>query len=262
MPGLEGLQTRFAKGLLTAGDDPAHLFRGDPALTARRFALYRGNLTANWDRSLGIAYPVLRKLVGAELFRGLAREYGRAVPFVEGDLNRFGESLADFLQDFLPVADYPFLPDMVRLEWALHRAHYAADTPALSLTALAEVGADTLGEMHLCLREACTLLRSSWAIAQVWKAHQPEGPPWPEDIAKSSLCLVCRPRWRPEVIALSPGDYEALRALEDGESLGVALETATVVDPDFSPAHALPAWLQAGIFTNNRSAEANIENRA
>ncbi len=248
MSELAHLQTRFATGLLTAGDNPAELFRGDPARSARRFALYRGNLTANWDKSLGNAYPVLRKLVGDDFFRAMAREFGRARPHAEGDLNRFGAGLATFLEDFAPVADLPYLPDMARLEWALHRIHYGVDALALSLAAFAAMGAEVLDGLRLRLREGCTLLCSRWSILAIWQAHQPDGPPLPRDIAQRSRYVVCRPRWRSQVMPLSFGELTALQLLEEGAALGAALEQAADADPDFDPASALPRWLEAGLF--------------
>lgn len=257
MSELVRLQARFAAGLLTAGDNPTALFRGDPSLTARRFALYRGNLTANWDKCLGNAYPVLRQLVGEEFFRALAREFGRARPFAEGDLNRLGDGLASFLEHFAPVADYPYFPGIARLEWLLHRAHYAADAAALDLSALTSMDAETIDTLPLRLREGCALLRSPWDVVGIWRAHQTDGPPWPEDIAQPSYCLVCRPAWRAEVMLLSLGEHAALQALASGAALGAALEAAIDADPGLDPAEVLPRWLHAGIFSTPFSTEAN-----
>lgn len=257
MSDLAALQSRFAAGLLTAGDAPTDLFRdpgaADPHRLARRFALYRGNLTANWDKALASAYPVLKRLVGEEFFRALAREYGRATPLVDGDLNRFGGRLADFLDGFPPVADYPYMPDLARLEWALHRAHWGADTPALDLMEVARLDAERLDALRLRLRELCTLLRSPWAVFAIWQAHQlvhesQASPAWPTDLAQPSWCLVCRPRWRAEVLPLSPGGFAALHAVADGAPLGAALEAGAATETDFDPAGTLPVWLHAGIF--------------
>ena len=248
MAELAGLQGRFAASLLAPGDYPAELFRGDPALCERRFALYRGNLTANWDRSLGNAYPVLKTLVGEEFFRALARAFGRAAPSVEGDLNRFGDGLADFLEDFAPVADYPYLPDVARLEWALHRAHYGVDDRALSLETLARLDSAALDGLALRLRKVCTLLRSPWAVLDIWQAHQPGGPALPRDISRTSHCLVCRPNWRAEVLPLSPGEFATLQTVDNGASLGAALEAGATTDAGFDPSIALPRWLQADVF--------------
>lgn len=249
MSELMRLQARFAAGLLTAGDDPTALFTGDPIRAARRFALYRGNLTANWDKSLANAYPVLRQLVGEAFFRALAREFGRERPLAEGDLNRFGEGLVDFLEHFAPVANYPYFPDIARLEWLLHQAHYAADTPALDLSALGSIDADSLETLTLRLREGSTLLHSHWDVVGIWQAHQDAEIPWPADIAQPSHSLICRPQWRAEVMPLQPGEHAALQAITNGASLGAALEAACDVDADFDPKLTLPRWLQMGVFS-------------
>lgn len=256
---LARLQARFAAGLLTAGDNPVALFRedgtGDPERTRRRFALYRGNLVANWEKALANAYPVLKRLVGNEFFRALAREYGRAMPLEEGDLNAFGRGLASFLDDFAPVAEYPYMADMARLEWALHLAYYGADEASLSLEALAAMDAETLDGLRLRLRQVCTLIQSRWAVVGIWQAHQQPGqaPAWPADIRRPSQCLICRPRWRAELLELSPGELAALRAITEGAPLGAGLETGADADPTFDPAAALPRWLQSGIFNTIQS---------
>ena len=252
---LARLQARFAAGLLTAGDDPTELFCSDAARSARRFALYRGNLTANWERSLGNAYPVLLRLVGEEFFRALGREFGRARPLTVGDLNCFGDGLPEFLDSFGPVADFPYVPDMARLEWALHRAHYAADMPALDFAALAAMDANGLDTVQLRLRAPCTLLCSGWDIVGIWQAHQVQTPDWPADVGQPSRCLVHRPRWRTEVMPLTPGAFNALLAIADGASLGAALEAGAQADECFDPAAALPRWLEVGVFAATASSD-------
>ncbi len=244
---LAAIQARFAEGLLAGGDNPTALFRGDAALLERRFALYRGNLTANWENALRNAYPVIRQMVGDEFFRALAREYGRAIPLQEGDLNRFGQHLPDFLDTFAPVADFPYLPDMARLEWALHRAHQAADTPALTAQTLAAMDMDAIDALRLALHPATTTLHSHWAVADLWQAHQPDGPPWPTELRRECWMVACRPDWRAQLRTLTPGEHAALCAIAAGETFGAALDAAAATEPDFDPAHALPHWLQAGL---------------
>ena len=41
------------------------------------------------------------------------------------------------------------MPDLARLEWALHRAHSGADTPALDLQELAALDAESLDRLRL-----------------------------------------------------------------------------------------------------------------
>jgi hypothetical protein len=56
----------------------------------------------------------------------------RRMAVAGSDLNFFGARFAGFLAGFEPLADYPYLPDMARLEWAVHlRPTMRADAPAL-----------------------------------------------------------------------------------------------------------------------------------
>lgn len=248
-PTLAELQRSFAAALLAGGDPAPTLFRGPAERNARRFGLVRGNLLANWHNALGNAFPVLRALVGEAFFRGLARRYGRAHDFGEGDLNRFGSAFAAFLDEFAPAREIPYLGAVARLEWALHCAHYAADAPALEGAALGELGAGRLDALRLRPRPGVRLLQSEWAIGRIWRAHQPHGAAaLPADPREQSRVLVFRPRWRVELCEIEPAEFAALAALFAGEPLGAALEAACAADHGFDPARALPRWLEQALF--------------
>ena len=246
---LRSQQARFADGLLDGGLDPCELFRGDQALAARRFALYRGNIAANWTRALSNAYPVLEALVGEQFFHALAREFGRRNEFREGDLNRFGAPLADFIDDFGPLREHRYMGDVARLEWAVHSAHFAADAPALERAIVTRLDTETLTSMSLALRPGTALLRSDWAIGAIWLAHQSVPcAALPNDPARPSRIVVHRPAWKVQVRELDSGEFAALSALCDGAALGSALESALDAQPDFDPAQALTRWLADRLF--------------
>jgi hypothetical protein len=241
---------RFGAGLLQPGAEPLDLFQGGAERAGPRFALYRGNLTANWERCLGNAYPVLRQLVGEEFFLGLAKEYGRRHAATSGNLNAFGEHFAEFLAAFPPAAAYPYFPDVARLEWAVHSAFYSADSFVLTAADLAGLGADAIEHAPVRLRPGHALLASEWAIAELWHAHQsPQARPLPQDLASPCQVLVYRPAWRVQVRPVSPGEGAALALLAGGATLAAALETGLDTDPDFDPGAALQAWLAQGLLT-------------
>lgn len=226
------------------------LFKGDAGLAEQRLALYRGNLTAGWDKTLSAAYPVLRQLVGEEFFTALARAYGKQHPSETGDLNLFGAHFAEFLAGFPHVADYPYFPDMARLEWALHRAHYAPNAQALDASSLAQIDPEQLEQARLTLHPACALLSSEWDVVSIWQAHQPGNDgALPEDLAQPSRCIVVRPQWRAEVLPLNAASWKALARLQCGDTLGAALDAAFEADPAFDFGAGLQAWLQHGVFT-------------
>lgn len=225
MPSLREQQEAFGAALLEGGG-------------SARMAVYRGNVFGNWRGTLAGAYPVTRVIVGDPFFGALARAYGRARPSRSGDLNEFGEGLAAFLETFPDTQDLPYLPDVARLEWLVHRAYYAADARAFEPERALEAR----------LAPACGLLESAWPLAAIWQAHQPGGDPASVDLAAGpERVLVLRPAWRVEVRALTRGDFHFLAGL--GGGLGAALEAAVAADAQFHPATALARWVREGVLT-------------
>ncbi|MHA4870189.1 MNIO family bufferin maturase [Duganella sp. PWIR1] len=220
--------------------------------TAYRYALYRGNLTETWTKTLAAAYPVVLALLGEEFFGGLARAYGRAHPSDDGDLNRFGAHFATFLRDFPHVADFPYLPDMATLEWQVHRAHYAPQAQALSAAQLAAIAPDQIEAAVFTLHPAVQLLASPWAVIPLWLAHQPDsGVDFPEDMATPSHGVLVRPAWRVGVQPLSAASHVALQVLQDGGNFGAALDAAFEHDDNFDVAASLQHWLAHAVLVDS-----------
>jgi len=243
-------QQAFSGALFDAGTEAQalSLFK-ESANTAARFALYRGNLSATWNKTLASAYPVLQALVGDEFFSALARAYGKAHPSEDGDLNRFGAHFAEFLEGFPHVAKYPYFPDMARLEWALHRAHYANDAAPLDAAVLTQLTPAQFDAARFSFHPACTLIASEWAVVALWQAHQPGADHrFPQRMDVRDYGLVMRPQWRAEVLPLSTAACAALTALQQRRTLGVALDAALEIDAEFDFSAQLRQWLQLGIF--------------
>jgi uncharacterized protein (UPF0276 family) len=248
---LAGSQQLFAGALFDPAQTPQALaqFKGDKEeQTDHRFALYRGNLSATWSKTLAAAYPVLQMLVGEEFFFGLAQAYGRAHPSDNGDLNRFGARFGDFLQDFPHVADYPYLPDMARLEWTLHRAHYAPSADGITPARLAALAPEQLEAARFTLHPACRPIASDWAVVPLWLAHQPEGASeFPADMAQPSHGLVLRPLWKTQLLPLGRASHAALAALAEGKDFGAALDAAFELDDGFDVAANLQQWMELAL---------------
>ncbi len=238
-------QQAFAQALFDAVHEQAianHLTSPD------RFALYRGNLTATWDKVLGAAFPVIRQLVGDEFFAALARAYGMAHPSDNADLNHFGATFAGFLTHFEHVADFPYLPDMARLEWLLHRAHYAPDAEPLAADALSALSPEAFEEARFALHPACALFASSWATVALWQAHQSDsGIGFPANLTAPGTAVIVRPRWKSELLPIDAAAHAALQALTAGATMGAALDAAFEADDDFDLAANLKLWMEQGI---------------
>ena len=246
MPDLMSVQQEVAAALADSAriDDAVPLFAGDGPRVRARLAVYRNNVSANAMRALSAAYPIVRKLVGAEFFEGLARAYCDAYPSTSGDINEFGAQLAQFLAAFPPAQALPYLPDVARLEWLAHRAHYAADHPALDSAQLRHIDTKDFRRLRLKLHPAVGLLESRFPIYRIWEVHQDNyrGEVEVDLGSGAQSAIIYRPRFRAVVAVLASGELEFLDAIQRGEPLHRALDRALAVNAGFDLAACLQQW--------------------
>jgi uncharacterized protein (UPF0276 family) len=243
-------QQDFAAALFDPHTTAPAGFAGDAHAAAARMALYRGQQTGAWHKVLSAAFPVLRQLLGDEFFEGMSRAYGIAHPPEVADLNVFGAAMPAFLHSFASAADYPYLADMARLEWAVHRSYFAADADAVNAADLEAWSPAQFDAARFALHPAVSLFSSPWAVVSLWRAHH--GGAFPPSMAAAEQCVVARPRWQAEVIALDPARLAALRCLETGATVGAALDAALALQDDVDVAAALAQWLDAALLVGTK----------
>ena len=190
-------------------------------------------------------------MVGEEFFGGLARAYGAAYPSKSGDLTQFGACFAEFLRDFPHVAQYRYFPDVARLEWALHQAHYAVAAQPIDAAALLQLAPQQLDAARLEFHPACSLIACETAAVPIWRAHQTErAPVLPKALDVASFGLIVRPQWRADVLALSRAAHGLLACLQAGATLGEALDVALAIDAGFDFGSLLQQCLGAAVFAD------------
>jgi hypothetical protein len=189
-----------------------------------RLAIYHDAIRANWARALGAAYPVTRRLVGDAFFDTAAETYGLRHPSRSGDLGEFGDRFGDFLGTYGPAAALAYLPDVARLEWAVHESTAAADAPALDFAALTRVPGDRHGALRLRLHPAVRLLESPHPVVAIWEANQPDRDGTPARLEGGDRVLVARRGFDALPRSLAPSEWTLLGALARGLALGEACE--------------------------------------
>lgn len=216
---------------------------------AAGLAVYRANVAGNRAGALAGAYPVVRKIVGDGYFAQLCRAYGTRHPSASGDLNRYGDRFASFLADCDDVADLPYLPDVARMEWVAHLAHYAQDPADFDPRALASLAPERYASLRPRLAPACALLTSRWPLGRIWAVHQEDyRGEFDIDLGLGSdRILVHRPRWRASVSSLGAGDFHFLEAIGCEAELGAAFDAGLAADPAFDPSSALSRWIHARV---------------
>ncbi|NES20679.1 MAG: DUF2063 domain-containing protein [Symploca sp. SIO3E6] len=152
-----------------------HIKAAKDLTPAEGLAVYRGNIVGNLTQTLTSIYPVCCQLVGEKFFEATSAKFISQFPCFSPDLGDYGEEFPDFLTDFEPVANLPYLSDVARLEWFWHRVFIGEDTTGLDLKRLAEVPQERWGELifYLPKNSVVVLLKRylpwllSWLISKM-----------------------------------------------------------------------------------------------
>ena len=247
-------QQAFSRALLTADlplpPDVVGPTREKKA--QKRFAVYRNNVLVGLTEALVAAFPTIHQLVGDDFFRAMARVYIAARPPRSPMLVCYGSDFGDFLDQFEPLADLPFLGDVARLEHAWLRSYNAADAAPLDPQELESVAPERIGEIVFGFHPAAELIVSAHPVYSIWAAHKSEAPeaamagiePNPESV------LIARPHWDVSVISLPAGGGSFIRALMGGLPLAEAAERAATSDDSFDFVQNLGGLFETGALTS------------
>ena len=218
-------QTTFRLALLDAEiPAPPGLIDPNGRPAGKRFAVYRNNVAVGLSSALETGFPVLRKLLGDEFFAAMAGVFLRAHPPTSRLMMLYGVEMPAFLASFPPVAHLPYLPDVARLELALRRSYHAADRRAVAANALATLPPDQLMSTRLRLAAAVSVLQSAWPIHAIWRANT--APDAPAPVMRAEDVLILRPEFDPMPHLLGPGAAAFITALQAGQTIEAAAETA------------------------------------
>jgi hypothetical protein len=242
------LQTDFTAAVFDGRPEMIARVRAGNFRPAQHLQVYRNNVVESLTGALRAVFPVIEKLVGDGFFRYAAHEYLRAHRPRSGNLHEFGDAFAGFLAGFAPAAELPYLMDVARLEWAWHQAFHAADAPAFDLARLGAVPAERHAQLRFELHPSARLLASDFPVGRIFEVNQ-EGHDGDTnvDLAEGGTnILVIRRGLTVYVEALAAGEAELLTALAGQQSLGVAVEAALAMQPDFDLTSALADYLRRG----------------
>lgn len=218
------------------------------AQAARGLVAYRSNGHAMAERALRAAYPVIAAMLGDPSFELLTRDLWHAHPPRGGDLALWGDALPGFLQANDQLSDVPYLGDVARAEWALHRAASAADAEP-DLPSFARLASEDPQGLALSLSPGTTVIGSRYPVASLVTAHLHDSPSLAEAAQRlrdgiGELALAWRQGLRPRIAAVDPSAAALVQALQAGADLPGALDAACTADT-VPPAFDFSAWLTA-----------------
>jgi len=242
MLSLRDLQHSFAAHLFA--DEPESVLgwiRSDGIDPTARLAIYRNNLLEGFHRTLALEYPVVRRLVGQDYFRQLARAFLARHPSTSGDLHHVGAAFAEFLRLQFTDSEYLYLADVAALEWACQECLIAAEVDPFDPATLRNLDSQSYGMLRFTLRPTYRLVQSPFPILRIWQVNQPESAA-EESIDLDSgpdFLLVFRTPEGNHLRRLREDDYRLLAAFAAGHSLAEALELLLASSPGFDLGTAL-----------------------
>jgi hypothetical protein len=210
----------------------------------RRFAVYRNNVAIGLIAALEMRFPVVRRLVGDEFFRALARAFIASHKPTSPVLIQYGGGFPAFIAAFEPAREIDYLADVARLENAWVEAYHAAEANPMGVADLAAIEPERLGDLVFAFHPAVRLMRFAHPAASIWAAHQGPGEPGPPEIWAPEDALIVRPGADVAVRVLPAGGHDFALALQRGASLAEA--AAELTEAGIEPAPHLIGLVEAG----------------
>lgn len=245
---LARFQDDFAQALL-ATDSAA-----SPALAAvtaqPAFAIYRNTVLKGCIDALQANYPAVTRLVGEEWLRAAATIYARdALPGLPMLLH-YGADFADFLAQFEPAAELPYLPGVARLDRFWIEAHAAASENALAPAAVTPLASGNFFRVRLQPHAA-----TRWA----WFADAPIYTIWSRNRSDAIFdgdidwhaegALLTRPRDSVQWRALDRAGCAFLDACAASGTVADAAQAALEAQADADLGRLMADLLEAGAFS-------------
>ena len=226
----------------------------NPDAALRGLRAYRANAQALAQSSLQASHPVLRQLLGEDNFRHLAQDFWQAMPPERGDVAQWGGALPAYLPQVAPLqellAEHPYLPDVARVEWALHTAATATDA-ALDAPSFELLSTQDPAQLRFVLSPGCALIRSAHPVVAVVHWHDARATS-EHDAAREALArheaqnaLIWRRGLRPMLGAADAASAALIEATLHRQPLAAALDAAFAQRADFD----VSAWLQQAVQT-------------
>jgi putative DNA-binding protein len=239
----------FAGSLLDPGRATPSVVAGPAGkAAAKRYNVYRNNVTVGLIDALAATYPAVQRITGVEFFRAMARSHVRATPPTSPLLFEYGRAFPDFIERYEYARSMRCLADAARIERAWFDAYHAADAEPLAPAALVSVPQQRLADLVFVPHPATRIVRSRFAAVTIVASNRSNDPEARIDASIPEDALITRPNLDVVLRRLPPGGATFLENLMSGQSLGEAAASALEASTSFDIAANIAGMIEAGAF--------------
>ena len=253
MTHLSQLQSDFQAYLLDANKGAAftkQIVNDKKVGVKTRLGIYADAYRLRIIEALANSYPILKALLGDDLFEQAARSYIDLYPSTYRNMRWVGDQMSAHLQANYP--QYPIAAEMATFEWALGLAFDAEDAPILTLQNLAEIPPENWADLRFQFHPSMQLFTFKFNVLRVWQAlNSEESPPKISQIDEP--CSVWRKDLNSHYRSLEFAEYSAIQFVIAGASFGELCEklqeNGTEEQATMQAAQYLSSWLNEGLMT-------------
>ena len=249
--------TAFASALINPERaTPAVVSGPKGKAAAKRYNVYRNNVTVSLIDALAAVYPAVQRITGVDFFRAMARSHIRATPPCSPLLSEYGRDFPAFIERYEYASSMPWLADAARIERAWLDAYHAADAEPLPLAALAAVPQEKLADLDFIAHPATRIVRSRFSAVTIVASNRGNEPVGRIDASIPEDALITRPDLEVMLRRLPPGGATFIENLMSRRSFGEAAASALEISSSFDIAANIAGMIEAGAFTKIISGEA------
>lgn len=206
---------------------------------SRRFSVYRNNLFVSLVDALIARYPAVPAAVGAEFFLAMARDYAADHLPDSPVMMHYGDHFPDHLERFAPLADYPWIAEVARIERAITQIYHAADSHELTPHDLAAIQDPDVSAVTFQLIDALTMVNAHCPVVTLWKMNTGLIEPHNIDGLPPEFALIYRVDFTVKVKSLTASEAAFVNGLREGVAVGAAFESIIARDENFDLAPIL-----------------------
>ncbi|MFZ0219846.1 MAG: DNA-binding domain-containing protein [Candidatus Aquirickettsiella sp.] len=180
-----------------------------------RLAVYSNAYGWRLIDALEQEYGLLAKLLGDEAFVELTEAFIDAYPSQFYSIAKFSEPLVQFLTEYAPYSEQPYLSELVQLIKSLIISLEAADAPCLSFEALANVAEKNWPSLCFKFHPSVQYFSFNYNSFAIWQALVQEKSV-PEVQRTKNHCVVWRKGLQSYAIALTDAETLVFWLLKQG----------------------------------------------
>ena len=227
MPALHKLQHDMMEKILR--DEKAEglpIAPDGPFTPEERFSVYKNNTHLILRDLLKDIFPVTTLLLGDKFLNYAGAEFIRSFPPDSGDMNGYGAGFPAWLSRLPQLNQFPYVPDIAKLEWLAHESYLSPRKPALT-GAMLEAADDPVN-LKLRLQPHVFLLQSAWPVDKLWHEVTAKGAALEgfKMEAADTFAAVYREDRRVAVWTITEGGYRFLEHLQTDPRLAFAADAA------------------------------------